>query len=182
MPSSNRRLGDRFGFPDTLPAYYSLGFGLLVMALDFALGPRIEFPSLYAVPVLYAAWYGGRWWALPLCLLQTFHIVTVWAQDGTEAAVFDASVAAVMRVFVLGAIAWWLVGVRDVQRQLSQEVEMLEGLLPICSYCKKIRDDGGEWQVLEKYIQEHSTATFTHGVCETCLEQELAAAPRRRVG
>ncbi len=182
MTRNNGRLSERFGFPDDLPAYYSLGLAALVMALDFAIGPRLEFPSLYAIPVLYAAWYGGRRWALPLCVLQSFHVVTVWTQNGSESAVFDASIAAFMRVFVLGAIAWWLSGVRDVQRQLSHEVEMLEGLLPICSYCKKIRDDEGEWQVLEKYIQEHSAATFTHGVCQTCLARELAEQPRRRVG
>ena len=115
-------------------------------------------------------------------VLKTSADVTVWTQDGSDSAVFDASIAAFMRVFVLGAIAWWLSGVRDVHRQLSYEVEMLEGLLPICSYCKKIRDDEGEWQVLEKYIQEHSAATFTHGVCQTCLDRELAEQPRRRAG
>ena len=183
MTRNNGRISERFGFPADLPAYYSLGFGALVMALDFAIGPRLEFPSLYAIPVLYSAWYGGRKWALPLCVLQAFHVVTVAMQDGSDAAVFDASIAAFMRVFVLGAIAWWLSGVRDVHRQLSQEVEMLEGLLPICSYCKRIRDDDGDWQALEKYIGDRSAATFTHGVCETCLDHELAASPpRRRAG
>ena len=62
-------------------------------------------------------------------------------------------------------------------------VKRLQRLLPICSYCKKIRDDQGDWQALEKYIQERSDATFTHGVCQTCLEAELAAVPtNRRVG
>lgn len=181
-PTADSRLKDRFGFPDDLPAYYSLGLAALVMALDFAIGPRIEFPSLYALPVLYAAWYGGRRWALPLSFTQTFHIVTVLVQDGSDTAVFDASVAAFLRVFVLGAIAWWLAGVRDVQRQLSREVEMLEGLLPICSYCKRIRDDEGDWQPLEKYIGDRSDATFTHGVCQSCLEAELASTAGRRAG
>lgn len=177
------RLKDRFGFPDELPAYYSLALAAVVMAFDFAIGARIEFPSLYGIPVLYGAWYGGRKWALPLSVVQAFHVVTVMVKDGSESAVFDASIAAALRVVVLGAVAWWVAGVRDTQRQLSQEVELLEGLLPICSYCKKIRDDDGAWQVLEKYIQERSDATFTHGVCETCLKEELAAAPpRRRTG
>ena len=49
------------------------------------------------------------------------------------------------------------------------EVKALTGLLPICASCKKIRDDQGEWTVLEKYVTEHSTAKFTHGLCPQCV-------------
>lgn len=48
------------------------------------------------------------------------------------------------------------------------EVKVLKGLLPICSTCKKIRDDQGYWKQLEGYIDEHSEATFTHGLCPEC--------------
>jgi hypothetical protein len=48
------------------------------------------------------------------------------------------------------------------------EVKILKGLLPICSTCKKIRDDQGYWKQLEYYIDEHSEATFTHGICPEC--------------
>lgn len=50
------------------------------------------------------------------------------------------------------------------------EVKALSGLLPICSYCKKIRDDEGYWQRLEAYIEERSEAEFSHGICNDCLE------------
>jgi len=50
-------------------------------------------------------------------------------------------------------------------------VKQLSGLLPICSYCKRIRRDGGYWQQLEGYIAEHSEADFSHGVCPPCFEQ-----------
>lgn len=49
-------------------------------------------------------------------------------------------------------------------------IKELSGLLPICSYCKKIRNDKGYWQVLEGYIIEHSDATFTHGICTDCAK------------
>jgi PAS domain-containing protein len=49
-------------------------------------------------------------------------------------------------------------------------IKELNGLLPICSYCKKIRNDKGYWQILEAYIIEHSDATFTHGICEDCVK------------
>jgi DNA-binding response OmpR family regulator len=49
-------------------------------------------------------------------------------------------------------------------------VKTLQGLLPICSYCKKIRTDGNYWQQVEAYISEHSSATFSHGICPACYE------------
>jgi len=49
------------------------------------------------------------------------------------------------------------------------EVRTLSGLLPICSSCKKIRDDQGYWNVLEAYLTKHSEAQFTHGICPDCM-------------
>lgn len=50
------------------------------------------------------------------------------------------------------------------------EVKKLSGLLPICSHCKKIRDDKGYWQQIEVYIDEHSDAQFSHSICRECAE------------
>ena len=50
-------------------------------------------------------------------------------------------------------------------------VKLLQGLLPICSYCMKIRDDRNYWQRVENYISEHSEATFSHGICPDCYEK-----------
>ena len=58
--------------------------------------------------------------------------------------------------------------IAQLQRALA-EVKTLQGLLPICSYCKKIRDARGEWQGLEKYVTDHSRAKFSHGICPDCL-------------
>jgi hypothetical protein len=48
-------------------------------------------------------------------------------------------------------------------------VKQMRGLLPICSSCKKIRDDKGYWEQLEFYVQEHSGAEFSHGLCPSCM-------------
>ena len=48
------------------------------------------------------------------------------------------------------------------------EVKRLSGLIPICSYCKRVRDDEGYWQGVEKYVTERSEALFSHGICPTC--------------
>jgi hypothetical protein len=52
-----------------------------------------------------------------------------------------------------------------------QKIRILKGYLPICSHCKKIRDDEGHWQQLEKYISDHSEAQFSHGVCPICMRK-----------
>ena len=52
-----------------------------------------------------------------------------------------------------------------------KEVRQLSGIIPICAHCKKIRDDEGYWKQVEAYIQEHSDAHFSHGICPECREK-----------
>ncbi|MGE0085198.1 MAG: response regulator [Desulfococcaceae bacterium] len=70
---------------------------------------------------------------------------------------------------------------RSLQKRLKEKVAELEealaniktlkGLLPICSHCKKIRDDQGYWKQIEVYIQNHSDALFSHSICPDCIEE-----------
>ncbi|MDD2367584.1 MAG: response regulator [Desulfuromonadaceae bacterium] len=60
----------------------------------------------------------------------------------------------------------------NLEAALSQ-VRRLEGLIPICSYCHKIRDDKAIWYQLEEYISDHSEARFTHGICPDCMKGQL---------
>ena len=55
----------------------------------------------------------------------------------------------------------------DLEHALAQ-VELLQGIIPICMYCKSIRDDEGFWERVEAYVERHSTAQFSHGICPTC--------------
>lgn len=78
-----------------------------------------------------------------------------------------------------------MVGVRVLQLQdeLSQrvheleaaltQVKRLQGLLPICCYCKKVRDDKAYWHQVESYVTQHSEAQFSHSVCPGCRESEI---------
>lgn len=64
----------------------------------------------------------------------------------------------------------------DKNQQLQaalDEIRQLSGILPICAKCKKIRDDDGYWQQVEKFIKTHTGAEFTHGYCPDCYRQEL---------
>jgi len=56
---------------------------------------------------------------------------------------------------------------------LREELMTLEGLLSMCSYCKRIRDTDGAWTSLERYVEKRSSARFSHGVCEDCYEKHL---------
>jgi CheY-like chemotaxis protein len=64
--------------------------------------------------------------------------------------------------------------VKELEDALS-DVRQLQGLLPICSYCKRIRDDENYWSQVEEYITERSEARFTHGICPDCYETVVKA-------
>jgi sigma-B regulation protein RsbU (phosphoserine phosphatase) len=58
----------------------------------------------------------------------------------------------------------------ELERALSR-VQQLQGLLPICSYCKKIRDDQNYWQQVDSYISKHTEVEFSHGICPECYDR-----------
>lgn len=51
------------------------------------------------------------------------------------------------------------------------QIKVLSGIVPICSFCKQIRDDAGYWSNLETFVSQHSEAMFSHGVCPTCMAE-----------
>jgi hypothetical protein len=55
--------------------------------------------------------------------------------------------------------------------QALRDVKVLRGLIPICAHCKRVRTDTGDWQRLEEYIQHHSEAEFSHGICQACMKE-----------
>ena len=61
----------------------------------------------------------------------------------------------------------------DDLKQTLDRVKQLEGIIPICMYCKKIRDDKDGWNQLEQYITDHSEASFSHGICPKCFEEQM---------
>lgn len=58
-------------------------------------------------------------------------------------------------------------------REALAKVKTLSGMLPICSYCKKIRDDEGYWNQVDSYISKHTDAVLSHGLCPECAEKEI---------
>jgi PAS domain S-box-containing protein len=62
--------------------------------------------------------------------------------------------------------------VRELQAALA-EVRTLQAILPLCSYCRKVRDDEDYWQTVESYVSKHTDTKFSHGICPECYEKVL---------
>ncbi len=56
-------------------------------------------------------------------------------------------------------------------KEALEKINTLKGLIPMCAWCRKIRDDSGYWKHVEKYVEEHTEALFTHGICPDCIER-----------
>jgi ligand-binding sensor domain-containing protein len=88
--------------------------------------------------------------------------------------------AAAVLAVLGGAYALRVQALKGRERRLARRVEdalaslkMLRGLLPICAWCRKVRDDHGYWNQLEEYIREHSEADFSHGICPDCYTRHF---------
>lgn len=62
-------------------------------------------------------------------------------------------------------------GLRAELEEAMNNLKTLQGMLPICAHCKKVRDDQGYWTQIEQYIRTHSEAEFTHGICPECIKE-----------
>jgi CheY-like chemotaxis protein len=64
--------------------------------------------------------------------------------------------------------------------EYARQIRILKELLPICMYCKRIRDDGDYWQQVESYLHTHTGSNFSHGICPDCFTREFGAPPPSR--
>ena len=64
-------------------------------------------------------------------------------------------------------------------KRAREEIKTLRGLLPTCAWCRRIRNENGEWESIEKYVQEHTEADFSHGMCPDCLAEKFPAIAER---
>lgn len=100
----------------------------------------------------------------------------IWVRD-TARAVRGADGAVYCYEGALEDITERVIAVREREaligelRQALAKVDTLQGLLPICANCKRIRDDEGDWQSIEAYVSDHSRAQFTHGLCPECINK-----------
>jgi len=83
---------------------------------------------------------------------------------------FPIAATAAFRGSVVVFMALWFARLSEHEHTLHREVQVLKGLLPICSFCKSIRNEAGEWEHIERFISRRSATQFSHGVCPPCQE------------
>jgi hypothetical protein len=139
-----------------------------IILIDLVTGPYVQFPIICIVPVGLAAWY------ISCSAGIVFSIVLVACRFGVEVLleqqvipVWATVVNEVIQLVVLIGLAVLVAAARG-KWSLAKRLQILEGFLPICMFCKKIRGANGAWEEVESYVTRHSAAQFTHGFCETC--------------
>jgi hypothetical protein len=152
-----------------------IALATVFVAVDFLAGPEVQFPIAFVFPVALAAWHRGFHWAAWFAVFQpaarfAFHFV--WEDTWL---LHLSSANLLIRVTVLSGFAWL---VAHAARQ-RRHIQKLERLLPVCAWCKRIRDEQGGWQSLDGYLSEHSEMTFSHGICPDCLKNHF---PEERPG
>lgn len=171
IPVSNR----------TLLIYNGI-LSIVILIIDYRLGPFIQFPLLFILPVILASWYISKWWGVFYAILLPivrFYFTIIWLVPWTT---FESAINALIRISVLMILAYLTAKVSSQTKKLEKEVKMLEGLLPICSTCKKIRNNNNIWQPIEDYIIGHSDISFTHGICPDCMQKYYPdyAVPKKK--
>jgi K+-sensing histidine kinase KdpD len=155
-----------------MPLYWIV-LSILIIAADHLTDPYIQFPILFLVPVTLAAVYHGRWWGVGLAVGMPW-FRCYFESRAVPWAVPQEAINTVICVVVLAGFAILVDRTARQTRTLMQEVKILRGLLPICSFCKKIRKENNVWEHIEQYVTEHSEAQFSHGLCPNCLQEHYS--------
>jgi len=156
-----------------------LGLSVATLVADYFIGPQIQFPALFVIPVSLAAWYSGALWglllalALPLCRLYLVSVADApWSP-------LESSINAAIRIVVLGAFAWLVDRTARQSAALARRVGLLEGLYPLCAVCGKVRTAEGQWEPLEGYVRSREQDHLAPEVCPACASEHGESAARR---
>jgi hypothetical protein len=167
-----------------LAAVTALG---LVAFVDAVTSYEFGFSAFYIIPVLIATWGVGTSRGLGFAILSaccwycvdltsgrplTREFFRVW--DGVNHLLCYTLVAVVTGRLKL--VFQREQALRENLDQALRNVRELEGLLPMCAWCKKSRNDAGYWQELEAYLKPRTKAAFSHGICPDCAAKELGVA------
>lgn len=164
------------GLPLTAASFVLVG---LIGILDYLTGYDLSVSSFYVIPIFLSTWFCGR----QMGILTSALSVTMWfLTDLLAGHVYPHPGIpywdALVRWGLFLVITYTLALLRTSQEKKEEligelrttlsKIKQLEGLLPICSFCKKIRDKNNQWHPLEYYISNHSEAQFSHTFCPRC--------------
>lgn len=149
----------------------TLGLAATVLGLDFLTGRHIQFPVLYIAPTAMAAWQGrtADAYLMAVCLPAArvgFHVP--WHETGSLGI---ALVNGTLRAGVLSLYTFLVDRVATQSRALRARVGQLEGILPICASCRRIRRQDGAYEQIEVFITRETQASFSHGICPECAQR-----------
>ena len=151
-------------FLSNVRAIHWIAVAACILLIDYATGPFIQFPILFVIPVaLGTATHGRRvGYALAVLLpLIRLSFFLEWALPSTwTLELIDTLVDVII-------LAGFAALINQVVRQ-QRNIRILEGMLPICGFCKRIRDEDGSWKQIESFITERSSAQFSHTFCVEC--------------
>jgi hypothetical protein len=148
------------------PWQWMLAF-LVVLVGDYFTGPFIHSAILfYFIPIGMAAWSGARWWSLSLALVWPFlrlAILQLWGASLPWSLTLEDTLVNCVVSLAFANLVWRVV-------EQERKLRVLRGMLPICGFCKRIRDEGS-WHSVEGYITQHSEAVFSHTYCPDCARR-----------
>jgi hypothetical protein len=145
----------------------SLVFAIIVLIVDHNLGPFIRLPILFVLPVAAASWYSGIIGGLALTIGLPLTRLIVEIDIPRPWTMIDSVINTIVLILTLSLISFLI----DHIRRQSARIKILQGYLPICSFCKKIRTTDNIWEQMESYIKRHSQAEFTHSLCPECAKK-----------
>jgi hypothetical protein len=152
----------------TLVAAAAVLFSTIVLFADLSAGPFIRLPVLFAFPVILVSWYLGFAAGESLAIALPVLRATLEADVPKPWGLVDSLSNTVVLVLTFSLFSLLI---SQVQKQ-RRRIRILQGLLPICSFCKKIRTSDEHWEQMENYISRHSEARFSHGICPACAKRE----------
>jgi K+-sensing histidine kinase KdpD len=144
------------------------------LLLDPLLGDHLPFAP-FVIAVVFASWVGGWKPALLTFAVSLFIAAYVFMQPRWSFRIdlVEHQVELVLYSFIGVTTIVLFESVRKARKRAEDalaNVKRLQALLPICAWCKKIRDDQNYWHQVESYVAEHTGTQFTHAICPTCLE------------
>lgn len=154
--------------------------GLGILGLDLLTGPYLMFPILFVAPVALCAWWSSPRWAYVLAVLLPLGRFWIAGHIEKSVPVPYAELNAAIRVAVLLVIAYLAARTARQTRELQREVKTLEGLLPICRFCKRIHTEREDWESIEEFIAENADVKFKRGICPDCAENHFGSVFARR--
>lgn len=164
----------------------AVSLGLIIGLADYVTGYEIGLSVFYLAPITLCVGFIGRRAGIFMSVLSTVMMALTMYLTGYVAGVGHHNYLADLWTLFLRfsfylIVVFLLSGLKgsfeeqgrlvvELKKAL-EEIKTLSGFLPICASCKKIRDDRGYWNELERYISEHSEAQFSHGLCPECAEK-----------